>query len=341
MKKIHSCVISWRFVFWRLVVTVLLLTTLNTRAAGEGIHWQDWSSSAFALAREQNRPILLNVGHEGCTACLYMERNTFSDAQVIALVNRHFVAIQVDSVARPDIGERYSDWAWPANIFLAPDGTQVLAFAGSRRPASYLQVLREIIDQHSAGTLSPDTLAPYGAAERVAVGPLTTLRDELRTLHDRFYRNTSDGVFESAESLRHLLLRKHLYGDEAAGRLAKSALDRHLTQLDPIWGGMFYASFDQGRRMATEKRLESQAAALQAYAQAYQVFGDDRYREAIANVDRYLNEFMRASDGGYFANQQDRFGTRVDALTMDEFYALDDEHRRRYGIPAIDHATPS
>jgi len=325
----------------RFLVTVPLLTTLHARAVEEGIHWQDWSASVFARAKAQNRPILLNVGHEGCTACLFMERNTFSDAAVIALVNRHFVAIQVDSEARPDIGERYSDWAWPANVFLAPDGTQVLAFAGSRRPASYLQVLREIIDKHNAGDLSPDVLAPYGAAEQVNTDPLTPLRDQLRNLHERFHRQQTGGVFESAESLRHLLLRKHLYGDEEAGRLAKTALDRYLGQLDPVWGGMFYASFDQGRRIATEKRLESQAAALQAYAQAYQVFGDDRYRDAIANVDRYLNEFMRASDGGYFANQQDRFATAVGDISMDEFYALDDENRRRYGIPSIDHAVYS
>lgn len=267
-----------------------------------------------------------------------MERNTFSHAQVIALVNRHFVAIQVDSEARPDIGERYSDWAWPANIFMAPDGTQVLAFAGSRRPDSYLKVLGEVLDKHASGTLSPDALAPYGAGEPVNSSPLTELRDQLRALHDQVYRNKTGGVFESAESLRHLLLRRHLYGDKDAGELAQGALDLYLKQLDPVWGGMFYATFDRGRRIATEKRLESQAAALQAYAEGYQVFGDKRYRAAIAGVDRYLNEFMRSRDGAYFANQQDRFDTAVSPISMDEYYALDDPGRRRHGIPSIDHA---
>ena len=46
---------------------------------------------------------------------------TIADADVIRLTNEHFIAIQVDSEARPDIGEPYSDWAWPATIFMPPD----------------------------------------------------------------------------------------------------------------------------------------------------------------------------------------------------------------------------
>ena len=42
----------------------------------------------------------------------------FANSVVIDLVNDNFVAIQVDSEDRPDIGERYSDWTWPANAFM-------------------------------------------------------------------------------------------------------------------------------------------------------------------------------------------------------------------------------
>ncbi|MBV1932382.1 MAG: DUF255 domain-containing protein [Porticoccaceae bacterium] len=315
---------------------------LNNTWAGESIHWQDWSASTFADAKAQNRLILVNVGHEGCTACRFMEENTFSNPAVITLVNANFVAIQVDSEARPDIGERYSDWAWPANAFMRSDGTHVLAFAGSRRPEPYMKVLREVIDGHAAGTLSADKLAPYGAAQVAESAPFTELRDQVRALQDGVFKDKSSGVFESAEPLRHLLLRNHLYGDSNALAMAKATLDGHLQQLDPVWGGMFYASFGRWGNVAPEKRLESQAATLQAYANAYQITNESKYKGAIENVDKYLTTFLRSKQGLFFANQQDNLVSLSVApekvMDMDDYYALGDKERRSHGMPSIDHA---
>lgn len=320
----------------KIVLGFMVLAFNNTCAGdGEGIDWQDWSATTFARAKTQNRLILINVGHEGCTACRFMEVNTFSNPEVIALVNSNFVAIQVDSEARPDIGERYSDWAWPANAFMRPDGVQVLAFAGSRRPDAYMKVLRELIDGHVAGSLSADKLAPYDSAQVAQSVEFTALRDEVRALQDRVFKDKSGGVFESAEPLRHLLLRSHLYGDSNAMAMAKATLDGLLQQLDPVWGGMFYASSGRWGNIAPEKRLESQAAALQAYANAYQMTREPKYKEAIKNVDQYLTAFLRAKRGLFFANQQENLAGEID---MDDYYALGDKARRRYGIPSIDHA---
>ncbi len=318
----------------KLALGFIALALSNTWA-GDNIHWQDWSASTFADAKTQNRLILINVGHEGCTACRFMEENTFSNPEVIALVNSNFVAIQVDSEARPDIGERYSDWAWPANAFMRPDATQVLAFAGSRRPEPYMKVLREVIDGHAAGTLTADKLAPYGVAQVPESAAFTELRDQVRALQDDVFKDKTSGVFETAEALRHLLLRNHLYGDSNALAMAKATLDGHLQQLDPVWGGMFYASFGRWANVAPEKRLESQAATLQAYANAYQITNEPKYKDAIENVDKYLTTFLRSKQGLFFANQQDNLASEID---MDDYYALGDKERRSHGIPSIDHA---
>lgn len=104
-----------------------LLLAFGTSAA-ESIEWNHWELDAFETAKTQNKMILVNVGMEGCAACGRMEALTYANSDVIDLISEHFVAIEVDAEARPDIGERYSDWAWPATIFLAPDATQVSAF---------------------------------------------------------------------------------------------------------------------------------------------------------------------------------------------------------------------
>lgn len=323
------------------LILLLLSFSLPNSWAGEEILWQEWSSSTFAQAKNKNRLILINVGHEGCTACRFMEENTFTNLEVIKLVNDNFVAIQVDSEARPDIGERYSDWAWPANAVMRPDAVQVLAFAGSRRPAAYIEILHKIINEHTSGTLRPDKRAPYGVPQQAESAPLTDLRDQIRALQDSVFAHKKSGVFESAEALRHLLLRSHLYGDNDALIMAKNTLNGLLQQLDLTWGGMFYASTGNWNNTAPEKRLESQAAALQAYAEGNQLTGEQKYREALANVDLYLTSFMRSKQGAFFANQQDRLVNLPADMSMDDYYALNDKQRRHYGIPTIDHAVYS
>ena len=114
----------------RVLLIIFLLPGLAAAASKmhqSGIDWQDWSAEAFEQAERENKIILLNVGMEGCAACYRMDTITYADEDVMRLVNDHFVTIAVDSEARPDIGERYMDWAWPATIFMAPDTTQVLA----------------------------------------------------------------------------------------------------------------------------------------------------------------------------------------------------------------------
>ncbi|RLA49923.1 MAG: hypothetical protein DRR42_14470, partial [Gammaproteobacteria bacterium] len=49
----------------------LLAFTLANSWASEGIQWREWSASTFAEAKAKNRLILINVGHEGCTACRF------------------------------------------------------------------------------------------------------------------------------------------------------------------------------------------------------------------------------------------------------------------------------
>ena len=65
----------------------------------------------------------------------------------------HFIAIVADAEAQPDLGERYSDWSWPATIFMTAEGTQILALAGNRRPQNFIPILEKIIDQKQAGNI--------------------------------------------------------------------------------------------------------------------------------------------------------------------------------------------
>ena len=98
--------------------------------ADNPIDWQPWSSGAFAEARRREVPVLLSVGYAACHWCHVMAHESFSDPEVAAYVNAHFVAIKVDREERPDVDAVYMEatqamtgqGGWPMTCFLTPDG---------------------------------------------------------------------------------------------------------------------------------------------------------------------------------------------------------------------------
>ena len=94
------------------------------------IRWHEWGEEAFAEARRDNKPMLLDIGAVWCHWCHVMDRESYDDPAIAAVVNEHFVAVKVDRDERPDIDSRYQaavqavsgQGGWPLTAFLTPDG---------------------------------------------------------------------------------------------------------------------------------------------------------------------------------------------------------------------------
>ena len=108
-----------------LISILLMFVTESLLADTTAIRWQDWGKAPFEQARQADKLVILDVGIEGCTACRWMDESTYTHGEVIELINEHFIAIVADAEAQPDLGERYSDWSWPATIFMTADGMQM------------------------------------------------------------------------------------------------------------------------------------------------------------------------------------------------------------------------
>jgi uncharacterized protein len=99
-------------------------------AMHQPIQWHEWGEEAFASAQRANKPILLDIGAVWCHWCHVMDRESYDDAEVAAIVNEHFIAVKVDRDERPDIDSRYQaaisavsgQGGWPLTAFLTPDG---------------------------------------------------------------------------------------------------------------------------------------------------------------------------------------------------------------------------
>ena len=66
--------------------------------------------------------MLLTLGATWCHWCHVMDQTSYSDEQVIELVNSRFIPVRVDVDQRPDISLRYNQGGFPSVAFLTGDG---------------------------------------------------------------------------------------------------------------------------------------------------------------------------------------------------------------------------
>src|SRR5687768_15375653 len=106
------------------------------------IEWREWGPEAFRQAKEQDRPILLGISAVWCHWCHVMDETSYSDPEVIRLINERYVPIRVDNDQRPDVNRRYNMGGWPTTAFLTPDGE--ILHGGTYVPP---QLMREYLPQ--------------------------------------------------------------------------------------------------------------------------------------------------------------------------------------------------
>jgi uncharacterized protein YyaL (SSP411 family) len=99
-------------------------------AAHQPIDWHEWNDEAFARAKAQDKPILLDIGAVWCHWCHVIDRESYENQTIAKIINEHFIAIKVDRDERPDVDSRYQSaistisgqGGWPLTGFLLPDG---------------------------------------------------------------------------------------------------------------------------------------------------------------------------------------------------------------------------
>ncbi len=92
------------------------------------VDWHPWGPEAIERARSENKPIFLSIGYSACHWCHVMERESFENADIAAIMNAHFVNIKVDREERPDLDQIYMNavqamtghGGWPMSVFLTP-----------------------------------------------------------------------------------------------------------------------------------------------------------------------------------------------------------------------------
>ncbi|MCW2964875.1 MAG: hypothetical protein JWO17_2127 [Actinomycetia bacterium] len=301
------------------------------------VDWQPWDDEALALARGEDKPILLSIGYAACHWCHVMERESFEDPLTARVMNDNFVSIKVDREERPDLDSIYMDavvaltgqGGWPMTVFLKPTGEPF--FGGTYFPPeprhglpSFKQVLlalseawkeqREEIDRSGVKLVEH---IRSGALLQQSTDPLTEelldeAQDKLRESFDPEWGGFGRAPkFPPAPVLEFLLRR----GEE---EMTRRTLDRMALggMYDLVGGGFHRYSVDERWLVPHfEKMLYDNALLASVYLHAAKRFGDERYRlVADQTIDYVLREL--ALEGGGFASAQDADTDGVEGLTF-------------------------
>ena len=97
-------------------------------ARHQPVRWHPWGDEAFALAKSEDKPILLDIGAVWCHWCHVMDRESYENPRIAALINELFVAVKVDRDERPDVDARYQ--AAVARVELVEDRSSNLVDEG-------------------------------------------------------------------------------------------------------------------------------------------------------------------------------------------------------------------
>jgi uncharacterized protein len=292
------------------------------------VDWYAWGDEAFEKARKENKPIFLSIGYFTCHWCHVMEKESYSDPSVAAILNQYFVSVKVDREERPDIDRLYIAYVeattgsagWPLNVLLTPDRKPF--FGGTYfSPDQLKSLLQRAADvwskQHDAITQAAGRAAEQ-LIEIVSKQP-ASVGDLLPAILDQAYKqiastfDSRNGGFGGAPKFpRPVALCFLLRYYARTGQ--REALDMTLNTLRAMERGGIHDQLGGGfHRYSTgatwlvphfEKMLYDQAQLAIIYTEAYQITHDRFYADTARNILDFALREMQQPRGG-FASAED------------------------------------
>ena len=274
--------------------------------------WLEWSTSVFARAEQEKKPILLSLVTAWSDECAAMDRATYAHPDVVSTIEERFIAVRVDADRRPDINERYNLGGWPTTVFLTSSGATLSGGTYFDAP-QMIVTLNQVADAYRdrAGEIAVRSARLHAhdqshrAPPHIDHDPHSAVAHFRSLLLDRF--DAVNGGFGSSPKLPHpyaLLFALSLAGDgdSELAAIAAATLQQMTALWDPQTGGFYrYADAADWSNPGTGKTLEDNAALLHVYVEATLRLGDPDSREQAAAIVRWVRGTMAdEAHGGFF-----------------------------------------
>lgn len=289
------------------------------------VAWQEWNADTVARARRENKLLFVSVGYFACHWCHVMQRESFKNAQIAALLNRDYIPVKVDREINSGLDDALQTFSarlngvsgWPLNAFVTPEGYPVFAVLYSPPDEFRTQIThlnrRWVADRAGLRALAQQA-AP--APARLPLGaPLTRARverawqqfvasawKEADTLHGGFGQISK---FPMAPQLHALLDQQARQPEARLGEFLRQTFDQMANRglRDHVGGGFFRYTVDPAWDTPHfEKMLYDNAHLAQLYLRAAVVLRQPRYREIALSTLEFMRAEMLDASGGFYTS---------------------------------------
>lgn len=309
------------------------ITLPVTEKVNNDVNWDTWSEKVFEKAKNENKFVILDLEAIWCHWCHVMKTTTYADPEIIDILKSHYVPVRVDQDSRPDLSNKYKEYGWPATIIFNSKGEEIVKRSGYITPDD-MKLLLEKIVQDPTPEEAPLDISKIKFSNKPVLSD--DLESQLIEMHKNSYDEKLGGLklgqkFLDRDSVEYSL---NKLSDEKEKEMALKTLNASTMLIDPIWGGVYqYSTMGGWDYPHFEKLATIQGEYLRIYSLAYLQTKDPAYLSAAHDIHRYLKDFFMDKDGAFYTSQD---ADLVEGEHSGEYYSLDNEARRKLGIPRID-----
>lgn len=290
------------------------------------VDWVPWSDDIFMRAERENKLVLISIGYSSCHWCHVMEKESFEDDEVAALMNKFFINVKIDREERPDIDQVYMTavqlmtqrGGWPLNCITLPNGDPI--YGGTYFPKDqWMHILKSL-----AFTYKEDQqkVLDYGAEVREGVQRSEQIverftvdvfeEQRLEEMIKRWSKNfdlqhggkSSAPKFPLPSNYEFLLDYSLLNKNESIKKYVHLSLTRMAQGgiFDQIGGGFSRYSVDMLWKVPHfEKMLYDNAQLIGLYSKAYLIYGDEEFKKTVRKTVSWLQREMKDRSGAYYS----------------------------------------
>ena len=293
------------------------------------VEWYPWGEEAFDKARNEDKPLFLSIGYSTCHWCHVMEKESFEDEEVAALMNQYFVSIKVDREERPDVDGIYmlvcqmitGSGGWPLTIIMTPDKKPF--YAGTYFPKedrfgkmgmmSLIPGIYKVWKNQREEILKSVNEISSALNSSLTKQTVKEINENVLDKAFNYFSNQFDvenggfGTFPKFPTPHNLLFLLRYWKRKSS----KKALEMVEKTLECMYKGGIYDHIGFGfHRYSTdkiwlvphfEKMIYDQALLTNAYIEAFQATKKEFYRNAAEEILNYVLRDMTSPEGGFYS----------------------------------------
>ena len=289
------------------------------------VAWQEWNADTLARAKRENKLLFVSVGYFACHWCHVMQRESYKNPQIAALLNRDFIPVKVDRELNSGLDDALQTFSaqlngvagWPLNAFVTPEGFPAFVVLYAP-PDDFNKLLKHLSGRWKADAAGIRALARQVApppARQPVAAPLTTERSarawsqfvdsalqEADTLHGGLGQVSK---FPMAPQLHALLVRQTQQPDARLAAFLRLTFDQMAARglRDHVGGGFFrYTTDPEWDTPHFEKMLYDNAHLAVLYLRAATVLRQPRYREIARSTLDFMQAELLDASGGFYSS---------------------------------------